>query len=222
MSSTPTHIDQAHAPNPANQPEAADTQTPARQRWADADRDQRAELIMLTGLDLLRERGAEAVTIRKVAERLGVGAMTLYTYIDGQDGLRRAMIRRGFETLHGNCCAASNAGPSHSWKGGATAYLRFAQDHPNLYKLMFDTPLPESDEDLMSAGLAGLLGAVRMRLHQAGHDESTIERETLDQAGRFWIGLHGLASLAIAKRLGTLERDLDELLDDLLARVSPA
>jgi len=190
-------------------------------RWPEADRDERAELIMLTGLDLLRESGAEAVTIRKVADRLGVGAMTLYTYIDGQDGLRRAMIQRGFEMLHANCCQASTLDCAHGWKGGATAYLRFAQQHPNLYKLMFDTPLPDTDQDLLRAGLSGLHTKVRLRLEQAGHDPATLEREALDQAGRFWISLHGLASLAIANRLVTLDRHLDELLNDLLERVSP-
>jgi len=221
---------QSHTPNSSKSPEGLESlATPqtvplpgsARKRWAKADRAERAELIMLIGLELLRERGAEAVTIRKVADRLGVGAMTLYTYIDGQDGLRRAMIRRGFELLHHNCCQASTLGNAHGWKGGAMAYLRFAHDHPNLYKLMFNTPLPDTDQDLLSAGFSGLLDRVRQRLADAGHDPATLEREALDQAGRFWISLHGLASLAIAKRLGTLERDLDELLDDLLERVSP-
>jgi len=41
-------------------------------------------LIIETALDLLRRRGPQDVTMRRVAARLGVGAMTLYTYIDGQ------------------------------------------------------------------------------------------------------------------------------------------
>jgi len=192
-----------------------------KRQWTSADRDQRTELITQTGLDLLSKHGPEGVTIRRVAEKLGVGAMTLYTYIDGQDGLRRAMIRKGFEMLDSGCAEASTLESEDGWKGGSLNYLRFAQEQPNLYKLMFDTWIPDSDLDVLKAGISGLLGHIRMRLEAKGLTGEKLERETLDQAGRFWIGLHGLASLHVANRLGTLERDLDYLLDDLLERIAP-
>jgi len=161
--------------------------------------------------------------MRRVADRLGVGAMTLYTYIDGQNALRRAMIERGFEMLAEGCSQASTLGTPAGWRGGARHYLQFAIDHPNLYELMFRHPLPSDHtaEQLMATGIAPLFDKVRTQMRDEGANTDERERHVRAAAGRFWIALHGLASLAIADRLTVLDAYLDHLLDDLLQRVAP-
>ncbi len=202
------------------------TESPTRpprpaELWRQADAAERRRLIVDTALRLLDRHGPEAVTMRRVASRLGVGAMTLYTYIDGQHHLRREMVRRGFEMLNHACNENSTLGTPEGWRGGSRAYLRFAMDHPNLYKLMFDHPLSAGDEDLLQGGFQHLLDKVRLRLEQRGLTGRALDRATRASAGRFWIALHGLASLAIAGRLIVLEGDVDQILDDLLPRVAP-
>ena len=203
----------------------AKTTTPARlrQRWRTADREERQQLIVDAGMALLRREGVEAVSMRRVADRLNVGAMTLYTYIEGQDDLRRLMVERGFEMLADDCSAASTLGTSAGWRGGARQYLQFAIDHPNLYELMFRHPLPGDavGRQLMENGVAPLFDRVREQMRLDGVSSAERERRVRAASGRFWIGLHGLASLAIANRLGVLGSDLDDLLDDLLVSVSP-
>ena len=212
MPDTPT---QTQAPAP--------TQAVRRRRWAAADHDQRRRLIVDTALDLLRRDGLDAVSMRRVAQRLGVGAMTLYTYIAGQDALRRHMIERGFEMLAEGCTQASTLNTPAGWRGGSRQYLQFAIDHPNLYELMFRHPLPgdRTAEQLMATGIAPLFDKVREQMRDQGADAAERERHVRAAAGRFWIALHGLASLAIADRLSVLDSDLDHLLDDLLERVAP-
>ncbi len=194
-----------------------------RQRWRTGDRDQRRQLIVDAGLALLRREGVEAVSMRRVADRLNVGAMTLYTYIDGQDDLRRLMVERGFFMLADECSAASTLGTAAGWRGGARQYLQFAIDNPNLYELMFRHPLPGDNigRQLMENGVAPLFDRVRDQMRLDGVTQAERERRVRGASGRFWIGLHGLASLAIANRLGVLESDLDNLLDDLLKSVAP-
>jgi hypothetical protein len=64
---------------------------------------------------------------------------------------------------------------------------------------------------------------VRQRLEAQGQSlgAAALRREALRQAGRYWIALHGLATLALSGRLKVLETDLDTLIDDLLERVAP-
>jgi AcrR family transcriptional regulator len=196
-------------------------------RWQAADADARRAMIVDAAMRLLDRRGLGAVTIRAVAAKLGVGAMTLYTYVDGQAGLRRAMIQRGFEMLHSGCQADSTLESRGSWRGGARAYVHFAIEHPNLYQLMFTEPLPADDDVLHEAMRCGgfdvLLERVRQRLEAQGQSlgAAALRREALRQAGRYWIALHGLATLALSGRLKVLETDLDTLIDDLLERVAP-
>ncbi len=197
--------------------------TRTRSRWDRADHDQRRELVIDAALNLLKRRGLSAVTMRNVARRLGVGAMTLYTYVDGQDELRRAMAHRGFEMLSAGCDAASTLDSEGSWRGGSRFYVQFALDNPNLYELMFAVPIARGGPDatILMGGFRPLLDKVRERLAAQGLSKRKLDRAALDSAGRFWIALHGLASLAIAQRLSVLDRDVESLMDDLLERVAP-
>ncbi|MEM7680404.1 MAG: TetR/AcrR family transcriptional regulator [Planctomycetota bacterium] len=202
------------------------TRSPAkidRAQWDAADFEARRSLIVDAGVDLLHERGHEAVTMRRVAERVGVGAMTLYTYVDGQDELRRAMVRRGFEMLGSGCECAGEAvlQETGSWIGGAMNYLRFAIERPRLYELMFNTDLPPQDADLLEAGFQPLLSKVQEQLGLLGWPQDDLAREARRRAGRYWVGLHGLAMIATSGRLSVLEGELEQVLGDLLEHVAP-
>ncbi len=190
-------------------------------RWRQAGADDRRVIITDTALKLLAKKGPSAVTMRSVAEQLGVGAMTLYTYIKDKHDLHREMVHRGFQMLNQGCADNSTLEAEKSWRGGARAYLQFALDNPNLYKLMFDHFMAEDDHDLLHGGFQHLFDKVKSRLDCDKHDEEELDREARARAGRFWIALHGLATLAIAGRLSVLEGGLDELLDDLLKHVAP-
>ncbi|MEM6749853.1 MAG: TetR/AcrR family transcriptional regulator [Planctomycetota bacterium] len=210
-------------------PPASSTATPRRPdridraRWDAADHDARRDLIIDAALELLYERGHDAVTVRRVAQRVGVGAMTLYTYFDGQDQLRRAMVRRGFEMLGSGCQDAGETllDQTGSWMGGAMNYLRFAMERPRLYELMFNTQLPPEDADLIEAGFQPLLAKVRQQLTLMGWPEAQTPKEARRRAGRYWLALHGLAMIAASGRLSVLEGGLEQVLGDLLEHVAP-
>jgi len=199
------------------------------ERWKQADRDQRRSLIVEVAMEMLRDHGPEAVTMRRVSSAIGVGAMTLYTYVDSQSDLHRAMVAQGFAIIHQTCAAACCAVQEenqdvHDWSGGARAYIRFAIDHPNLYRLMFATPVDEDDaqfDPIMRGGLQPLMDVVRDRLQAQGLAGNHLDTESKRAAGRYWIALHGLASLAIADRIQVLHGTLDEVLLHLLEAVAP-
>ncbi len=208
-------------------PKPNNTAQSENRRWQQASRDQRRDLITDAALKLLHKKGLNAVTMRAVAEQLGIGAMTLYTYVNGKSGLHREMVRRGFQLLHTGCDANSTLdttdpdSPRKCWRGGARAYLNFALENPNLYKLMFDQFMAAEDHDLLHGGFQNLFDKVRSRMHDSADPPIDLDRAARASAGRFWIALHGLAMISIAGRLGVLEGGLEELLDDLIEHVAP-
>lgn len=210
---------------PDKNPSCVASPATSPQRWHDADATGRREMIVQTALELLHHEGLPAVTMRAVASRLGVGTMTLYTYIEGQHGLHREMVRRGFEMLNGQCkqqhqeVSEANV---HDWRAGARCYIDFALAHPNLYKLMFDHPMGPEDTELLRGGFDPYLERVTAKLEAQGCiPRADLCHEARRGAGRLWITLHGIAMLAIAGRFCVLEADLDEIIADLVPRVAP-
>jgi AcrR family transcriptional regulator len=216
------------AQTPKTSMPAAKTDKPATlaKQWKERDREGRRDLIVDVAFNMLQDDGADAVTMRRVAGAIGVGAMTLYTYVDGLDDLHRRIIARGFSIIHDNCSSACENNRKHDddWLPGARVYVRFAIDNPNLYHLMFATPVDPGDDQfdqIIHGGFAGLHEIVRERLSSRGLSDELLEVETRKVAGRYWIGLHGLATLAIAGRMQVLHGSLDEVLEHLLEAVAP-
>jgi AcrR family transcriptional regulator len=57
------------------------------------------EVILEAGLDLVDETGASGLTMRALAQRLGVTATAIYYYFDGRDDLLEAVIDRVCESI---------------------------------------------------------------------------------------------------------------------------
>lgn len=209
-------------------PDLSSNASPSKlqRQWRGADVGQRREMIVEAALFLLRRRGLSAVTMRAVAARLGVGAMTLYTYVKGQEELKIALAERGFAMLSGQCSSAAEGATHKSWVAAGRTYLQFAIEHPRLYEFMFTMSYPRECADarhVYESGFQPLLTAVHGELLSQGwQDGEEAAEEARRRAGRYWIALHGLASLAIADRLHVLHRDVDHLLQDIVDRVAPS
>lgn len=232
-----------------------------RNHWRTLEHDQRRELIVEVAMDLLDRKGVQAITMRQVAQKLGLGAMTLYTYVHGQDELCRAITKRGFDMLNSRCQNASESQQEAShkssrtdsqngkqagkqngkqngkqdkqvdspdakggnWQAGARTYVNFALENPALYHLMFSMPIKneQADKDVITGGFAPLRECVREQMSLKGMSEKQIEQQLPMAVARFWIALHGLASLAISGRLQAYDQNLEPYIDDLLERVAP-
>lgn len=73
----------------------------------------------------------------------------------------------------------------------------------------------------MRDGVQPLLDRVREQMVLQGATGPYLEQKVHRAAGRFWVALHGLATLQAANRLEALDMSADELLDELLHSVSP-
>lgn len=124
--------------------------------------------------------------------------------------------------LRESCDRSSTLGTPEEWRGGSKSYLRFALEHPRLYELMFSTPVSEggADDQIMQGGFRPLQEKTRVFLEARGVKGKDLDRATME-AGRFWIALHGLATLAIAGRLNVIGGNIDDLLDDIIKHNAP-
>ncbi|WP_323377194.1 TetR/AcrR family transcriptional regulator [Streptomyces smaragdinus] len=103
---------------------------------APAELGPRALQIVGAARELLEEEGADALTMRRLADRLGIKAPSLYKHFADKAALEARLITLFFTEL----AAALEAAPD--FPGLAVAYRAYAMAHPHLYTLSTDRPLP--------------------------------------------------------------------------------
>ncbi len=143
---------------------------------------------------LFAEQGPEAVTMRQLAQVLGVSAMTPYRYFKDKDATLAAVRARGFnrhaEALERAYAKAREAG-GDAFNTVGYAYVRFAFENPEAYKLMFDITQPNEADypELMAA-------AERSRATMTRHLQDLVDAGQLkadkDLVGHlYWAAIHG-------------------------------
>jgi predicted DNA-binding transcriptional regulator AlpA len=101
----------------------------------------RAKEAVAAGRRLLEEEGTAALTMRRLAERLGIRAPSLYKHLPDKAALEAAIIATGLEEA-AEAFEAAVDGADEPLPALAAAYRGFAIAHPHLYRLMNNGPLP--------------------------------------------------------------------------------
>ncbi|WP_141120092.1 TetR/AcrR family transcriptional regulator [Mycobacterium malmoense] len=95
------------------------------------------ELIVDAALTITREAGLDALTMSVLAERLGVGVMTLYSYFRGRDELLDAMGQRAALELYETHVDKTNAGWKEELRVHYHSIRESLKSHPTLADLIF-------------------------------------------------------------------------------------
>ncbi|MFF0201393.1 TetR/AcrR family transcriptional regulator [Streptomyces sp. NPDC005017] len=156
--------------------------------------------------ELLEEDGSAALSMRAVARRAGVSATAPYRHYEDRDALVSAVAAEGYRELAGQLAAAHPA-PStpDDLAAVAAAYVRFALDHPAMFRAMFAEPCDPASEERVAATAViteYVQGVVRAAFPGAG-DVSAL-------ATTVWALVHGLAFLHLD---GKLDSSTPEVVD---------
>ncbi|MFE9138565.1 TetR/AcrR family transcriptional regulator [Streptomyces sp. NPDC007355] len=170
------------------------------QERKERERAGRERLIVATARELAEEQGWDAVTTRRLAERIEYSQPVLYSHFRGKREIIGAVALEGAAEMAVALRAATRAvdGPRDRVAALARAYLSFAARNPAVYDAMFqldgglafareDTPAPL--KDAFAALLESLGDVAGDGVHPGLFTEV------------FWAALHGLATLTRAGRL---------------------
>ncbi len=180
----------------------------------DRERARRHQMIITAARELAEAEGWDAVTTRRLAERIEYSQPVLYSHFDGKDAIMAAVALQGFEELAERLRRARLGadGAGEGLRALCRAYLEFAATRPALYQAMFvmptslrfastETPAP------LRAAFGEFVSALPQR---AGPRELAAEVT--------WGALHGLAVLAATGRIPP--EGQDERVEFLVARVA--
>jgi len=153
---------------------------------------------------LFARDGYEAVTMRSLAEALGVSAMTPYRYLAGKEalfGLVRSEAFRRFADRLEAALARAGADPLTRLRRLKRAYVAFAVDEPDAYRIMFELRQPDPvGVDELAVQSRRSFGALHRTVAEAVA-AGALEGDPLTLAHLLWAGTHGLVSLHLAGKL---------------------
>jgi AcrR family transcriptional regulator len=154
----------------------------------------RAREIVEVALDLLEEEGPNGLSMRKLGERLGIRAPSIYKHLPDKQALEAAIISVGFER-QAEAFETAVAEPDDPLGALGRTYRRFANAHPHLYRLMTEREL---HRELLTPGVEDR--AALPLFEAVGGDR--------DLARAAWAFAHGMTILELDRRFPP-DADLD-------------
>ena len=160
-----------------------------------------------TATRLFAERGREAFTMRQLAAELGCSAMTPYRYFKDKDEILAAVRANAFDNFAQLLEQAfeKSSDPAERGANVGNAYVKFAFEHPEAYKLMFDLSQPDESAypDLVRASTRarGTMTHYVSDLVAAG----ILEGNPLTIGLVFFAALHGVVVLQLAGKLADFD-----------------
>ncbi|MGW8760927.1 TetR/AcrR family transcriptional regulator [Streptomyces sp. NPDC055815] len=183
------------------------------------ERAERERLIVTTARELAEQQGWDAVTTRRLAERIEYSQPVLYSHFRGKREIIGAVALEGAAELAAAVRAAASRADSPRERVAALArtYLDFAEHNPAVYDALFqlDGGLPYAQADTpepLKDAFAALMESLAEVAGEGVHPGLFTEV--------FWASLHGLATLTRTGRLLPEDaRTRVDLLVDRLARL---
>lgn len=173
-------------------------------------REREREEIRSKILDAARElfvsEGYEAVTMRRIADRIEYSPTAIYFHFKDKQALMRELCDLDFGSLaHQFQAVEKLSDPVEKLKRTGLAYVQFGIDYPNHYRLMFMTPHPPlpAEESTLKHGnpeedAYAFLKQIVSEAVAKGRFRS--EYNDVDLTSQLvWSGMHGIVALDIAK-----------------------
>lgn len=152
---------------------------------------------------LIASGDADAVSIRAIADAVGVTAPSIYMHFEDKHALINAVCERHFRELDRVSARATDGvdDPVEAVREMGCAYVRFGLERPEQYRILFMSkeidPNPRAYLERLKglSGFNNLVAAVTRCLESGAFRPG----DAFQIACTLWAGVHGITSLLIAK-----------------------
>lgn len=157
--------------------------------------------LIKAGVEILSKEGAGGLSLRKVAQRAGVSHSAPYAHFPDKQSLIAAISTEGFNQLHDELSAVTSKfanDPKQQLVEGTRAYVQFAINHKDTFKIMFSSALEKEKEypafvEISRQTFERVVDIVKAcqaaKVLEPGSPEAT--------AVMVWGQVHGIVSLAL-------------------------
>ncbi len=171
--------------------------------------------IIQTAVALIRENGSDALNARALAAKLGISTQPIFSNYASMEALKEDVISAAGALYQSFAIQDLQSGNYPAYKASGMAYIRFAREETELFKLLFmrdrcGEQITQNSEDLKPI----------LRLIQA--NTGLNEQEASLFHLEMWITVHGIATMIATSYLEldmeTISRILTDCYQGLRAR----
>lgn len=149
-------------------------------------------------LRLIARHGPRGFSLSQAAAAAGVTVGAPYKHFADKEALFIYIAAQGFEELCKRLETArseGSGGPADRLVGLALAYVRFAQENPAHFQVMFDSTLHRRNDLALSVPAGGAFRILTDAVKEFAAQSRVPNEETLTAA--LWAMMHGHAALAL-------------------------
>lgn len=173
--------------------------------------------ILEAALEIVKEDGWQALSMRKIADKIEYTAPIIYEYFENKEGILLELTRQGNQLLLKDFLAAraAHTDPDKQLRAMWTAYWEFAFAHKEMYQLMFGVdmnccvtkqiPEAEAARQLVIDAIVSLMD-----------DKSPAKELVCRKYYTFWSVIHGLISINLVRKCTNDEKMNRQILDDAI------
>jgi AcrR family transcriptional regulator len=186
--------------------------------------------ILEAALDIIVQEGYPALTMRRIASRIGMTAPNIYNYYKGKDEIYISLVIQGFEILQRELMSVYDAyeKPVERAAALARAYINFGLRHSSYYDIMFTYATPKYNDYVgtpleklseieyrISMDIVTLaLNAVKSLLgDEPDRDDQAVQMRFIAA----WSMLHGMISLYNSKIVQYTIKDTEAMYEKMIA-----
>jgi AcrR family transcriptional regulator len=169
-------------------------------------------------LVMLEKVGPAELSLRSLAAATGVSRAAPYNHFADKGELLSAIAAAGLQKLAENMRSqdVQPSTPRDRFLAVGRAYVRFALENPNLFKLMFTSPVgPRLDEPQLLHGRGGPYGIFASALSAYLEDVNSSALDGAIARVTAWSCVHGLAGLLLEGRLPLSAESDDRWISDV-------
>lgn len=154
--------------------------------------------LVAAGLELLKERAVDDLSLREVARHVGVSATAVYRHFPDKQALHYAMSQQGADELGASQAnaVADAGGGMPGFEAAGRAYVLFALANPGLYRLMMTTKSSAEHYEIDSSAMGSAMQLLKNCVAEVLSPSATpLEHKVM--ALHAWSLVHGISMLML-------------------------
>lgn len=164
------------------------------------------EDIINSTYEIVKEKGFKEVNARKIAHELGCSVQPIFHNFTSMEELNKVIYNNIYK-LYSDTMLNAAKRENLAYKEIGLAYIRFAQEHSEFFKMIFMKETYMNADTFMASGgpIKDIIEAGRKFTGFSYEEQKLFHKKV-------WIFTHGIACLVATKTIEISEKEIEELL----------